>query len=316
MSDQEVAVALAVVSDAQGRVLIGRRDRQAPLGGLLEFPGGKVEPGETPASAMVRELSEETGIIANGYQPLITIPHDYANAAGLIRLHVFSVNQWHPGPSGITEGWSWLDSQSLNSAQFPAANVGLLNALKLPDALMITATLQRPLADVMARCERAIESGVSLVCLRDPQLLPADFQQVSAALVPELHQLGCQVVVNCSVDLPVVAMADGVHLTTQRLMSAGERPLPAGRWCSASCHDARQLRRATKLGMDFVTLSPIQATDSHPAAALLGWQKFAELVADIPLPVFALGGLQHEDLALAYHHGGQGIAGIGLFDSL
>ncbi len=316
MANHEVAVALAVVSDDNGRVLIGRRNRKAHQGGLLEFPGGKIEPGETPAAAMVRELREETGLVARDYQPLITIPHDYAADGGRVRLFVFSVTQWDPGPSGITRGWRWVDGQSLSTKQFPAANVGVLNALKLPATMMITATLRRPLADILARCERAIESGVSLICLRDPQLPPTDFQQVSAALMPELHRLSCEVIVNCAVDLPVVALADGLHLTSQRLLSVSERPLPTGRWCSAACHDANQLQRAAALGIDFATLSPVLVTDSHPAATPLGWQKFAELVAEVAMPVFALGGMQHEDLLSVRRQGGQGIAGIGLFDSL
>jgi len=316
VADNEIAVALAVIRDSGGRVLIGRRDPQAHLGGYLEFPGGKVEPTETPAVAMVRELREEAGLIAQDYRLLMSIPYLYpAPDARRLRLHVFLVTRWQVGHSGLLNGWFWSDSQTLEPAQFPAANVGILNSLKLPSELMITADLQGPVSRILAVCKPAIECGVRLICLRDPQLPLTDFQQVTALLLPELHALGCRVMLNCPVDLPVVALADGVHLTSQRLMAATERPLAAGQYCSAACHDVDQLQQAEKLGIDFVTLSPVQATATHPTAKPLGWQQFAALVDSAAMPVYALGGMRREDLRQVWQSGGQGVAGIRLFAS-
>lgn len=60
--------------------------------------------------------------------------------------------------------------------------------------------------------------------------------------------------------------------------------------------------------MDFVVLGPVLPTLSHPLTPALGWRKFALLIRDYPLPVYALGGLRQEDLATAWEHGGHGIA--------
>jgi 8-oxo-dGTP diphosphatase len=88
------------------------------------------------------------------------------------------------------------------------------------------------------------------------------------------------------------------------------RPLPAGRWVGVSCHDAAGLDHAARIGADFATLSPVLPTASHPQRAALGWERFAEVAASATLPVFALGGLDDEDLEAARMAGAQGIAAI------
>ena len=317
MVDDEIAVALAVVRNSAGQILIGRRDRGAHLGGMLEFPGGKTEAGETPAVAMVRELREETGLMAQEYRLLMSFPYCYSGAESRrLRFHVFLVTQSKSEDVQLLGRWRWSDSQVLDSTQFPAANAGILNALKLPAELMITADLHGSVEDVLAVCKRAIDSGVRLICLRDPQLSLADFQQVAADLLPQLRALGCQVMVNSAADLPVVALADGLHFTSKRLMAATERPVADDRWCSAACHDAEQLQQAVRLGFDFVTLSPLQMTATHSDAVPIGWQRFAELASSVPVPVYALGGMRRDDLSKVWQSEGQGVAGIRLFDSL
>jgi 8-oxo-dGTP diphosphatase len=84
----------------------------------------------------------------------------------------------------------------------------------------------------------------------------------------------------------------------------------------ASCHDADELERAALIGADFATLSPVRATASHPGASPLGWERFAELVREARLPVYALGGAGPEDLDRARASGAQGVAGIRAFDTL
>jgi 8-oxo-dGTP diphosphatase len=102
------------------------------------------------------------------------------------------------------------------------------------------------------------------------------------------------------------AGADGVHLAAASLLALDARP-PLG-IVGASCHDARELERAAALPADFVVLGPVQATPSHPGAATLGWARFAELIRDYPLPVYALGGLKRTDLETAWQAGAHGIS--------
>jgi 8-oxo-dGTP diphosphatase len=69
-----------------------------------------------------------------------------------------------------------------------------------------------------------------------------------------------------------------------------------------------ELRRAEALGCDFGVLSPVLPTQSHPGALHLGWEKFAAIAAGSSIPVYALGGLTHDDMQTAWQHGAHGIA--------
>ena len=70
-------VAVGVIKNADGRILISLRDKSLHQGGLWEFPGGKIESGETPEQALARELNEELAITVIASTPLINIKHQY-----------------------------------------------------------------------------------------------------------------------------------------------------------------------------------------------------------------------------------------------
>ncbi len=72
--------------------------------------------------------------------------------------------------------------------------------------------------------------------------------------------------------------ADGIHLTSERLMSLERRPISEEKWLAASTHDREQLDQAHRIGCDFVTLSPLRTTPSHPEVAPIGWHDFQQLV--------------------------------------
>ena len=115
-----------------------------------------------------------------------------------------------------------------------------------------------------------------------------------------------KVIINTDLDLARELQADGVHLTSQQLMALQSRPMDL--LCGASCHYPAELAQAEKLGLDYVVLAPVMPTLSHPDARTLGWENFAYLIRDYPLPVYALGGLQATDLTTAWQHGAHGIA--------
>ena len=107
-------------------------------------------------------------------------------------------------------------------------------------------------------------------------------------------------------------LAPGWHLTAKQLRdyAARGRPFPTERWLAASCHDAEELALASAMGVDFVTLSPLQATRTHPEAQPLGWDAASELLRGFDKPAFLLGGVGPDDLPHAWQIGAQGIAGI------
>ena len=125
--EEVVEVALAVTVRG-GRVLVARRDRDAHLGGLWEFPGGKIERGEEPEAAALRELAEETGLDGNRVEPL-TVFH-YAYPDRNVRLHAFLVTEPR-GEVAIAGGrsWEWVEPAALASLPMPEANRAILRAL-------------------------------------------------------------------------------------------------------------------------------------------------------------------------------------------
>jgi 8-oxo-dGTP diphosphatase len=120
------------------------------------------------------------------------------------------------------------------------------------------------------------------------------------------HECGAKVLLNGDVALAQEVRADGVQLTSIQLAELKARPEID--WCAASCHSADELRRAETLGCDFALLSPVLPTKSHPGAPHLGWEKFAAMAAGSTIPVYALGGLNQEDMQTAWQHGAHGIA--------
>src|SRR5690606_31469442 len=120
-SRSRVHVAVAVIFDAADRVLVSQRARHLHQGGLWEFPGGKVEAGETVRQALDREIAEELGLDVLQAEPLLDIRHDYPDKAVL--LDVWCVREFDGEPHG-REGqpWQWIEAGALHTLAFPAAN--------------------------------------------------------------------------------------------------------------------------------------------------------------------------------------------------
>jgi 8-oxo-dGTP diphosphatase len=128
MSETTIQVAVAIVSNKKGDVLIAKRRAHQHLGGYWEFPGGKIEPGEAPIAALTRELQEEVGLSARKASPLVTIEHDYD--AKRVCLHVFTVSEYS-GVAKSCEGQAiaWVALKDLSDYKFPAANAPIIERL-------------------------------------------------------------------------------------------------------------------------------------------------------------------------------------------
>jgi 8-oxo-dGTP diphosphatase len=88
-----------------------------------------------------------------------------------------------------------------------------------------------------------------------------------------------------------------------------DRPDQGIHW-SASCHNVSDLRRAASIGCRFAYLSSVRATFSHPGLAAKGWWEFSKMVKMARIPVYALGGINRNDLTAARYQGASGVAGI------
>lgn len=311
-----VQVVAAALVDGTGRVLLARRHPDSHQGGLWEFPGGKLEPGEAPAAGLARELHEELGVELRSHRPLIRVIHHYPDRSVLLDVH--RVDAWDGEPHG-REGQplAWVAPRDLGDYPMPAADLPIVRALQLPDRYLITPPESGRPEAFLAALDDALGRGVRLVQLRLFDLTGEALQQVGRAAVELCHRRQAQLLLNGPPELAAAIGADGVHLNSRRLQACSTRPVAESMLLAASCHTAADLDRAERIGADLAVLSPVLPTRSHPDADPLGWPGFAALVERAALPVFALGGMHPGLLRTAWEHGAQGIAGIrGLWPDL
>ena len=305
-----IHVVAGALQDSRGRILIARRPDQVHQGGLWEFPGGKLEPGETPEQGLARELLEELGIRVLASRPLIRIHHDYGDRRVLLDVH--RVTGFDGEPRGLEgQPLDWIHPRDMNPGLFPAADRPIINALQLPGLYLITGADPRDPDVFLRRLSLALDNdGVGLVQLRAHELAHADYARLAERAFMLCERQGAGLLLNRDPgqvrDLP----CHGLHLTAGLLGGISTRPGPDGGWVGASCHGRLDLERAANLGLDYALLSPVRPTASHPGAQPLGWERFAALSDAAALPVYALGGLLPEDLGRAVDRGAQGIAAI------
>lgn len=298
-------VAVAVLTQPDDRVLLAQRPAGKPYAGYWEFPGGKVESGESLDGALARELHEELGIVVSRTCRWITRLFDYPHAT--VRLNFFRVYEWqgtpHPHEAQV---FSWQRPDAVEVKPLLPANFPVLKALTLPPVLGISHAETLGVDSFLARLDVALANGLQLVQVRD-KTLPDDARlHLARETVRRAHLHGARVLINGPLELARAAGADGVHLDSSVAASLDMRP--DCEWVGVSCHDGAELAHAVALGADFALLSPVLPTLTHPGAATLGWPVFASLAAASPIPVYGLGGLARDDVALARSHGAHGVA--------
>lgn len=309
---KELQVVAGVVSDLSGRILLAKRPESSHQGGLWEFPGGKLEKGETPLEALRRELLEEIGIAFGSAIPLIQVRHRYPDRS--ILLNVFTIESFFGQPFG-REGQEtrWVNACDLRKFDFPKANLPIISAILLPAIWPI-------LNDDYANPERiekcfieSVAKGLKNLQIRCKRASAEQFANSVGPLCVKAKTLGVEVILNGDPEIVKKTGAAGVHLSSRLLMEHRERPLSDEFRVGASCHDLDELLRAQQLRVDYVFLSPVRPTASHPGKVAMGWTKFASLVNRVSVPVYALGGMTSNDLNLARKYGARGVAGIRAF---
>ena len=304
MTHRVVDVAAAVIERADGSFLLAQRPAGKVYEGYWEFPGGKVEVGEQVPHALARELREELGIDVELAYPWITRVYSYPHAT--VRLHFHRVVSWHGEPlPRERQALSWqLATETMVSPMLPA-NAPVLKALSLPTSLGITRAWESGVDVALRQLHVALERGLRLVQVREKSLDHSARKIFAAQVMRDASAVGGIVLINSDIEL-ATSIGAGLHLPSGALMSAKSRP--DVEWCSASCHDSVELEKARELGLDFVLLGPIRFTPGHGTSHEMGWNKFADLVRDYSLPVFALGGMRAANLDEARRHGAHGIA--------
>ena len=305
MTGAVVRVAAAVLVRPDGQVLLAQRPAGKPYAGYWEFPGGKLEAGETPRAALARELHEELGITVRRASPWLVQEFVYPHAH--VELHFFRVFAWDGQLHGHDgQAFAWQAPGRFTVAPLLPANTRILAALMLPPIYGISCAADSDEDAFLARASDAFADGLKLVQLRDKEWPLARRFAFAQRLVPLARHHDVKVLWNGTEEEALQAGCDGVHWTAATLAQASARP-PA-MLVAASCHTRGELARAGALGLDFAVLGPVAATPTHPHATPLGWEGFAARIDEVRLPVFALGGLTGNDLATAIARGAQGVA--------
>ncbi len=314
MSPDFLHVAVGIIRNNKNQVLLSRRPSNVSQANLWEFPGGKLEPGETVREALSRELNEELALTVKSAKPLIKIYHNYEEHSVL--LDVWEIDLWSSGllDNNAQQGWEgqkieWADPPSLCARDFPAANKAVIKAVQLPDFYLICPDPEESYKDYIKKFETCISAGILLFQLR----FNGEAQYVRhATLITKLLELckdsHSRLLINAPPDYAVKIGAHGIHLNSTRLLQFHERPLDKNFLVSASCHNSTELENACKIDADFSVLSPVNETSSHESRQTLGWDKFKDLVESANIPIYALGGMQAEDMKKFHRFGAQGIA--------
>lgn len=304
MNEARIEVAAAVIERPDGTFLMACRPAGKVYAGWWEFPGGKVEPGESPRQALDRELLEELGIQVEEAWPWLNRAYVYPHAHVMLRF--FRVTRWR----GTLEGregqqLAWTRAAQPEVSPILPANGPILKGLALPLEYGISDMDRLGETAFLARLEARLAAGLGLVQWREKGADAARMAALAATVADRCRRAGAKLLLNGDEAL-ARELSVGVHLSASQLMAAAARP--DLEWVGASCHSAEELARAAELELDLVLLSPVLPTASHPGAATLGWERFAALIKDYSLPVYALGGLDLKDLAMARSQGAHGVA--------
>ncbi|MEN3028505.1 MAG: thiamine phosphate synthase [Aquificaceae bacterium] len=183
--------------------------------------------------------------------------------------------------------------------------------MDLPRLYAITDRKRYP--DLVQRLEKALQKGLKMVQLREKETSGLEYYRLGREVRKLTREYGAMLLVNERVDIALAVEADGVHLPEEGLPPAVVRKIEPKLIIGYSAHSLEQALWAQEQGADFVTLSPIFKTLSHPDREPIGLQVLKESSQKLSLPVYALGGITWDRVRLCYKNGAYGVAGIGLF---
>jgi len=296
MSKPNIHVAIALLFH-QNRVLVGWREAKQHQGNKHEFPGGKVEHAETPMQACRREVREEVGIDIELWHAFDFIRHEYDDV--IVHLHLFHASVTAAQLPQIQQPWNWYGREQLQSLNFPKANDVILHKLHWPQMIKISSDL------------------ADLAQLEENQLLywrvPAEQHQAKTLETLSGVQLA-QLIINHDLYLLLPEQQQQaistLHLKQSQLADFNSEGRIMAKRYIAACHDLASAQRAEQIGCEAIFLSPVLATATHVDVEPLGWDIFEKIATQLDIPVYALGGMQRDDLSLAQAHHAYGIAGI------
>ncbi len=304
-----IPVACGVLLNSGGEVLVAQRPPGKIAAGKWEFPGGKIEPGESPLQALMRELHEELGVEVQAARRLIRFRHDYTDR--IVILDTWLVRQFEGAPhSREGQQLDWVHPESLSRLDTLPTVPPIAMALRLPEHYVFTPPNAGE-ASILAGLS-ALPEG-SLLRLRIAALDDQAYADLARRLLQPAAERGIGLMLDRHPRLAAEIGAAGWHANQRALRHYRIRPIAKSLLLGVSVHDSEDFQAARRLGAEFTVLGPALPTATHPEAQGLGWERWEELRGDSPQPVYAIGGVGPLQLQQAQAHGAHGVAGISAY---
>ena len=299
-----IEASVGIIFNESFQLLMAERPQSKTWSGWWEFPGGKIEKGETPLEALKRELKEEIGISVIDAEKWIV--RKYAYEGYEVTLHFYKVTQWSGNIEAKEEQKiSWvLPDNNVVSPILPANDL-IFKAISLPDTYAITNAYEYS-GNFLNKVEQKLNNGLGLIQVREKAISKNAFIELTKEIIQMAGNFDAKVMINSDINLAYKLNADGVHLNSSLLHRLSE--IPKDLIVSASCHSARDIEKAMTMDVSFVVLSPVQKTQSHPNTTPIGWDSFSKITQNYSIPIYALGGMKQDDIENAFNAGAIGIA--------
>ena len=302
--DKIIEVVVGIIRNENKEILIAKRQKNQVMLNYWELPGGKIEVGEDSFSALSRELHEEIGITVKDCSLIHKICHHYPDKT--VNLSIYNIKDFLGMPLG-KEGQeiAWSSIDQFNNYELLPTMWKIIHKISLPNSYWITPDKHQT-ESTIDECRKHLISGTKLIQLRSKTILDSTYIENIYKLCKEYK---ARLILNTP-NKTYREICDGWHLTSSELLSLKERPCDDRKLLGASTHNKLETAHAEKISADYISLSPVQSTPSHPDAKTLGWDRSSNIIDQCNLPLFLLGGMNKELIGKALSIGAQGVAGI------
>lgn len=299
-------VAVGVLVRADGAVLLAERPAGKPYAGYWEFPGGKIERGESVERALERELAEELGVRVRASEPWTVLEYDYPHA--YVRLHFQRIFDWAGTPHPV-EGQRLMFVHPGEAAPVPLLPAALpaLRWVQLPTVTAYSEGQATNAERAQRWIERALARGLRQILWYEPLLEGAALEAALSTCSARARAYGTRLLIDSRIKCPAAEPGAGCYLSASVLRATRVRP--TAQWVAAGVQQRSDLEHAAAIACDFAV---IEEPGEDPAAAagnmLATWETITALCRDSPLPLYA--GLEPsvENLRQARRHGAHGLA--------
>ena len=303
-------ISLAVIINSQGKILLSQRKKGIHLESLWEFPGGKLNSGESFKQALRREIKEELNINLGECKKLIDFNYCYPDRELHFQVFIVPVKDLvihHAEKQNIR----WIEKSKLKTLDLPSANEIICNALLMPDLYMI-ADYKVLGNKIISLVEKQLLCGVRMVQYRiTGEYIPKQTIEIGYILKKLCDKYSATLVLNSNWQLWQSIKPHGVHIKSCDLSKyrdlQDEIPFQA---LSAACHTEHDVEMINQCAIHSAVVGSVHPTQTHPEARAIGWIGFSRLCQKINKPVYAIGGCNRTDVRTSQVYGGQGIASI------